>query len=305
MDFFFKNSPVTFADADHEKQHAAGSSVFAAIFLVTLKAIVGFMTGSLGILAEALHSGLDLVAALINFFSVRISGKPADHDHPYGHGKYENLSALFETLLLLLTCFWIFHEAIKRIMTGRVEVEVTVWSFLVMIISIVIDISRSRMLYAVAKKHNSQALEADALHFSTDIWSSAVVILGLVCVAVSDLFKNADFLHYADAIAAIMVGLIVVQVSFKLGIRTVQTLLDAAPAGLDKMVILAVEKLPGVKNCHHVRVRASGAKVFIDLHVLIDGNKTLHAAHRLTEDIERCIREIVPEADVTVHPEPF
>jgi cation diffusion facilitator family transporter len=204
-----------------------------------------------------------------------------------------------------LTCFWIFHEAIKRITTGRVEVEVTVWSFLVMIISIIVDASRSRMLYAVAKKHNSQALEADALHFSTDIWSSAVVILGLSCVAVSDWFKNADFLHYADAIAAIMVGLIVVQVSFRLGIRTVQALLDAAPVGLDKKVIQAVEKLPGVKNCHHVRVRSSGAKVFIDLHVLIDGNKTLHEAHGLTEEIERCIRDFVPDADVTVHPEPF
>ena len=305
MDFLFKKLPVTMANADHEKQHAAGSSVIAAFCLVGLKSVVGFMTGSLGILAEALHSGLDLVAALITFFAVRISAKPADHDHPYGHGKYENLSALFETLLLLLTCFWIFHEAVKRITTGQVDVQVTVWSFLVMIISIVVDVSRSRMLYAVAKKHNSQALEADALHFSTDIWSSAVVILGLTCVAVSDWFKNADFLHYADAIAAIMVGLIVVQVSFKLGIRTVQALLDAAPAGLDKKVIQAVEKLPGVKNCHHVRVRSSGAKVFIDLHVLIDGNKTLHEAHRLTEEIERSIRDIVPEADVTVHPEPF
>jgi cation diffusion facilitator family transporter len=305
MDFLFKNPQATAPEADKEKQQAAGSSVLAAFFLVGFKAIVGFMTGSLGILAEALHSGLDLVAALITFFAVRISSKPADPEHHYGHGKYENLSALVETLLLLLTCFWIFHAAIKRIITGRVDVEVTVWSFLVMFISIIVDVTRSRMLYAVAKKHNSQALEADALHFSTDIWSSVVVILGLTCVAVSDWFKNADFLHYADAIAAIMVGLIVVQVSFKLGIRTVQALLDSAPAGLEKKVIHVVEKIPGVKNCHHVRVRSSGAKVFIDLHVLMDGSKTLHDAHRLTEEIERRIREIVPEADVTVHPEPF
>jgi cation diffusion facilitator family transporter len=305
MDFLFNKPPVPVADANHEKQRAAGSSVIAAFFLVIFKAVVGFMTGSLGILAEALHSGLDLVAALITFFAVRISSKPADPEHHYGHGKYENLSALVETLLLLLTCFWIFHAAIKRIMTGQVDVEVTVWSFLVMFISIIVDVSRSRMLYAVAKKHNSQALEADALHFSTDIWSSSVVILGLTCVAISDWFKNADFLHYADAIAAIVVGLIVVQVSFKLGIRTVQALLDAAPAGLEKRVIEAVEKIPGVKNCHHVRVRSSGAKTFIDLHVLIDGKKTLHEAHRLTEDIERRIRDFVPEADVTVHPEPF
>ncbi len=304
MDFSFHGHGHVL-DADHEKQHVAGSSVFAAFFLVTFKVVVGFMTGSLGILAEAMHSALDLVAAMVTFFAVRISAKPADHEHLYGHGKYENLSALFETLLLLVTCFWIFYEALKRITTGQVEVEVTVWSFVVMIISIVVDISRSRRLYAVAKKHNSQALEADALHFSTDIWSSAVVILGLVCVMMSDWFKNADFLHYADAIAAIVVGLIVVQVSFKLGIRTVQALLDTAPAGLDKKVIQAVEKLPGVKNCHHVRLRSSGAKYFIDLHVLIDGKKTLHEAHHMTDEIERAIREVVPDADVTVHPEPF
>jgi len=305
MDFLFKGPPAAAPEADREKQHVAGSSVLAAFFLVAFKAIIGFTTGSLGILAEALHSGLDLVAALITFFAVRISSLPADREHHYGHGKYENLSALVETLLLLLTCFWIFHAAIKRIITGHVDVQVTVWSFLVMVVSIIVDVSRSRRLFAVARKHNSQALEADALHFSTDIWSSAVVILGLACVAMSDWFKNADFLHYADAVAAILVGLIVVQVSFKLGVRTVQALLDSAPAGLEKEVIHAVEKIPGVKNCHHVRVRSSGAKVFIDLHVLMDGSKSLHDAHRLTEEIERRIREIVPNVDVTVHPEPF
>ncbi len=290
--------------ADHEKQHAAKSSVLAALALVSMKIVVGISTGSLGILAEAAHSGLDLVAAVVTFFAVRSSSKPADREHRYGHGKVENLSALLETALLLLTCFWIGHEAVKRLVTGKVEVEVTVWSFVVMAISILVDISRSRMLYRVAKKHHSQALEADALHFSTDIWSSAVVILGLVCVGLSDLFPGGDFLHYADAVAALVVAVIVVQVSWKLGMRTINALLDAAPDGLEELVIKTAEQISGVVNCHHVRIRTSGSQVFIDLHVLMDGGMTLQQAHQLTEEVEKAIVLVSPGADVTVHPEP-
>ncbi|MFH0753309.1 MAG: cation diffusion facilitator family transporter [Candidatus Omnitrophota bacterium] len=304
MAFFFKKKQAVILGADQEKQQAAQSSVLAALLLVAMKIVVGISTGSLGILAEAAHSGLDLVAAVVTFFAVRSSAKPADREHRYGHGKVENLSALFETVLLLLTCFWIGHEAVKRLVTGRVEVEVTVWSFVVMAISIVVDISRSRMLMRVAKKHHSQALEADALHFSTDIWSSAVVILGLVCVALSNFFPGGDFLHYADAIAALVVAVIVVQISWKMGLRTVNALLDAAPDGLEEQVIKATEKIHGVVNCHHVRIRTSGHQVFIDLHVLLDGGMSLQKAHQLTEEIEKVIGSISPDADVTVHPEP-
>jgi cation diffusion facilitator family transporter len=165
-------------------------------------------------------------------------------------------------------------------------------------------VSRSRMLHRVAKKHNSQALEADALHFSTDIWSSAVVILGLICVGLSDVLKNADFLHYADAIAALVVAGIVIQVSIKLGIKTVNALLDTAPAGLEEKVIAAVGEIPGARDCHNIRIRASGPQIFIDFHVVMDGKKTLNEAHRLADDIERAIQKFIPNADVTVHPEP-
>ncbi|MBF0486112.1 MAG: cation transporter [Candidatus Omnitrophica bacterium] len=289
---------------DEQKASVAQSSVLAACGLTGGKLVIGIMTGSLGILAEALHSALDLVAAIITLFAVKASSIPADRDHPYGHGKVENLSALFETLLLILTCFWIGREAIKRLVTGQVHVEVTFWSFAVMAVSIIVDISRSRRLFQAAKKYNSQALEADALHFSTDIWSSAVVILGLGCVALSDVFKGADFLHYADAIAALVVGLIVIQVSLKLGVRTINALLDSAPHGLGEKVIERVERIPGIVNCHNVRVRASGAQVFIDLHVLMDAELPLREVHRLTELIEGVIHEISPGADITVHPEP-
>jgi cation diffusion facilitator family transporter len=291
-------------DDAHEKRWAAMSSVIAAVGLTGFKIIVGLTTGSLGILAEAAHSGLDLMAALMTFLAVRISGKPPDSTHLYGHGKAENLSALFETLLLLVTCFWIIYEATHRVLFHPVALKVTFWSFAVMITSIGVDISRSRVLYRAARKYNSQALEADALHFSTDIWSSAVVILGLVCVKISGWVPGLAFLHQADSVAAIMVGLIVVYISVRLGISTIQALLDVAPSGIEREIISAVEVLPGVTDCHNVRVRYSGPQLFVDIHVLVDGNQTLKEAHNLTEEIERTIQKLAPNADVTVHPEP-
>jgi len=291
-------------DGAHEKRSAAMSSVIAAVGLTGFKIIVGLGTGSLGILAEAAHSGLDLIAAMMTFLAVRISGKPADRNHLYGHGKVENLSALFETLLLLFTCAWIIYEAIHRLLFHTIDLKVNLWSFTVMTTSIVVDVSRSRVLYRAAKKYNSQALEADALHFSTDIWSSAVVILGLFCVKLSEWLPDLSLLRQGDSVAAIMVGLIVVYVSLQLGIRTIQSLLDVAPSGMEKKIVSAVEVLPGVTNCHSVRLRYSGPQLFVDIHILVDGNQTLKDVHNLTEEIEGVIQKLVPNADVTVHPEP-
>lgn len=289
---------------EREKRKVAAVSVAGAVGLTLLKIVVGVSTGSLGILAEAAHSGLDLIAAIMTLLAVWISCRPADSDHPYGHGKVENLSALFETLLLLATCVWIVHGAIQRLVSGTVEIEVTVWAFVVMAISIVVDVSRSRALYRAAHKYRSQALEADALHFHTDIWSSSVVIMGLGCVKVSEWFPSLGWMIHADAVAAIMVALIVVQVSFKLGMRTIHALLDTAPAGMERKIIDAAESLPGVENCHNVRMRYSGPRLFVDVHVLMDGHQTLQEAHDLTEEVERAIQEVAPDADVTVHPEP-
>jgi cation diffusion facilitator family transporter len=291
-------------DADNEKRSAALTSVIAAVGLTTFKIIVGVLTGSLGILAEAAHSALDLVAALVTLFAVRVSGRPADKEHLYGHGKVENLSALFETLLLLITCVWIIYEAIRRLFFHPVEVEASIWSFIVMATSIVIDYNRSRILYRTAKKHNSQALEADALHFSTDIWSSSVVIVGLIGVSIAQAIPSLVWLKQADAVAALGVAIIVIYVSMQLGIRTISALLDTAPKGLDARIKDVVEKIDGVQDCHQIRIRASGPYTFIDAHILVDGDQTLAQAHELTEKIEAAIREFSPEADVTVHPEP-
>jgi len=292
--------------ASAAKAAAARSSVLAAVGLTAMKIVVGLLTGSLGVLAEAAHSALDLVAALMTWFAVRLSDRPADREHTYGHGKVENLSALFETGLLLAVCAWIVWEAVDRLFFHtEPAVEATVWAFAVMIISIAVDVSRSRMLYRVARTHNSQALEADALHFSTDIWSSAVVVLGLACVAIGRTWPAFEELHHADALAALLVAAIVIVVSARLGMRTIAGLLDAAPAGMRDRIIAAVEALPGIANCHRVRMRMSGPKMFVDIHVLVDGDQTLRDAHRLTETIELTIEALAPEADVTVHPEPL
>jgi cation diffusion facilitator family transporter len=235
---------------------------------------------------------------------VRVSGRPADRDHLYGHGKVENLSALFETVLLVATCAWIAREALHRLLHHRVDIEVTWWSFAVMLTSIAIDASRSRVLARIARKYNSQALEADALHFQTDIWSSAVVIVGLIAVKAGEWFPGLAFLSAGDAVAALGVSGVVAWVSWRLGRRTVDALIDSAPAGMEQRIATAVKTVPGVLDCHNIRIRYSGPKLFIDLHVLVDGNQTLKQAHQLTETIETAIEQMAPHADVTVHPEP-
>jgi cation diffusion facilitator family transporter len=293
------------AIAIKEKRSAALSSVTAAVLLTTLKLVVGLLTGSLGILAEAAHSGLDLVAALVTFFAVRISDRPPDERYLYGYGKVENLSALIETLLLLITCVWIIYEAIQRLFFKSVEVEATFWSFAVMAISIIVDITRSRILYRAARKHNSQALEADALHFSTDIWSSSVVIVGLVLVFLSQrLGEEWAFLVKGDAIAALVVAMIVIYVSLQLGKRAVSVLLDVAPPGLADRMAAEAAQVPGVQSMGPVRVRQAGASVFVDLSVNVDRSASLEEAHQIAEAVDDRISHLVPRGDIVVHVDP-
>jgi len=290
---------------EHEKRMAALTSVIAAVGLTAIKIIVGVFTGSLGIIAEAAHSGLDLIAAIMTLLAIRISDRPADPEHHYGHGKFENLSAFFETLLLLGTCVWIIYEALQRLFFKTVKLDVSIWAFIIMAISIIVDIFRSRVLYRVARKYNSQALEADGLHFRTDIWSSSVVIIGLFCVKLSEWFPKLEILYNADALAALAVAIIVVFVSVRLGMRTIHALLDTAPKGLKEKVTREVESIEGVVNCHNVRIRNSGAKIFLDIHILVDGGRSLKEVHDLTEKIENKIERFIPDVDATVHPEPY
>ncbi|MBN1569085.1 MAG: cation-efflux pump [Acidobacteria bacterium] len=288
-----------------EKRIVAATSVIAAVFLTAGKLIVGFLTGSLGILAEAAHSALDLAAAVITFFAVRMSDRPADECHLYGHGKVENLSALAETLLLLLTCVWVIYEAVNRLLFKSVDVDPSFWAFLIMGISIVVDISRSRALSRVAKKYNSQALEADALHFSTDIWSSAVVIIGLALVRFGESRGgDASLFARADAVAALIVAGIVIFVSLRLGKRTVDALLDRAPSGLAEQVARSVGKINGIQRVSQTRVRNAGNRMFVDLTVDVPRHLSFEESHRLAEQAQETVRSISPNADVVVHAEP-
>jgi len=294
---------------EHEKKNVALSSVVAAVFLTGMKLVVGLLTGSLGILAEAAHSGLDLIAAVVTFLAVRVSGRPPDSEHHYGHGKVENLSALVETLLLLATCAWIIYEAVNRLFFEDVLVQATPWAFAVMAVSIIVDFTRSRALMRAAKKHGSQALEADALHFSTDIWSSCVVILGLGGIRLGDALAAshpaaAEWLFRADAIAALGVSVIVIYVSYRLGRRTIAVLMDRAPRGMSDSVRQAMAKLPGVSEVKQVRVRQSGPSTFVDMVLSVKSDTSVERAHGVAAEAENLVHQLVPKSDVMVHVEP-
>jgi cation diffusion facilitator family transporter len=286
-----------------EKRAVAGNSVLAAFAITGLKVIVGISTGSLGILSEAAHSGLDLIAAVITFFSVRVSDKPADADHQYGHGKVENFSAFLETGLLLLTCAWIIREAIKRLFFKSVEIEPSLWAFLVMFASIAVDVWRSRALGKIAEKYDSQALEADALHFSTDVWSSGVVILGLGLVMAGERF-GIRWLRDADTLAALVVAGIVVYVSWRLARRTIDALLDAAPPGVRGNIISAVQKVEGVLEVDRARIRRAGNHYFADLSIGLARNVTFQHSGQVAEEVTAAVHRVLPDADVTVRSVP-
>ena len=282
-----------------EKRKVAANSVIAAVAITGLKAIVGITTGSLGILSEALHSSIDLVAAVITLISVRISDAPADEGHHYGHGKFENFSAFIETALLALTSVWIIFEAGKRLLVRSVEVEPSGAAFLVMISSMAIDAWRSRALKRVADKYQSQALQADALHFRTDIWSSAAVVGGLLLVWAGRRMA-LPMLQTADPISALVVAVVVMTVTWRLGRETIDALVDAAPAGVQARLLEKIGAVPGVLAVEETRVRRSGNRTFVDLRVALARTLSFERTDLFCQHIADAARSIVPNADVTV-----
>ena len=278
-------------------------SLLAAALLVLLKTAVGLLTGSLGILSEAAHSGLDLVAAFVTFLSVRLADKPADSSHPFGHGKFEHLSALVETALLLVTCGWIAFEAVRRLLFNPVHVRPSVWAFVVMGISIVVDALRSRSLAEAARRYKSQALEADALHFSTDIYGSSAVILGLALVLAAHKW-NISWLRAGDPIAALAVAAITIYISARLGKRTVDALVDAAPSGIPGRIAKAIAGTPDVLRPERIRVRQSGNRLFVDLRLTLRSNIPLEHAQAVEDQVESRVQELYPGADIVIHSAP-
>jgi cation diffusion facilitator family transporter len=301
---------ISAKDAQREKKMVALSSVGAAIGLTSLKIIVALLTGSLGILAEAAHSGLDLVAALMTYFAVRVADRPADATHHYGHGKVENLSAFLEACLLIITALWIMYEALHRIIFQEGQVDASIWAFLVMFIAVAVDYTRSRALQRVAHKFGSQALQADAIHFKTDIWSSLIVIAGLLIVRLTQSFPLPSWLGQADAVAALGVSGIVIWVSLRLIKETIDALLDRAPEEFAAQIRHAIHDVEGVTEVRRVRMRRAGNKLFADVVIAAPRTYTFEQTHKLSERVEEAamdgVHTLSPQAevDIVVHVEP-
>jgi cation diffusion facilitator family transporter len=296
---------TTIEHASREKRMAALGSVGSAVVLVALKTFLAAVTGSLGVLSEAMHSTLDLVAAVITYLSVRVADKPADAQHLYGHGKVESFSAFVETGLLLLTAVYIIWEAIQRLLGGVAKhvIHPSPKAIIILVLAMGIDLVRSRALSRVAKKYPSEALEADALHFSTDVWSTFVVVVGITGAWLGVKF-NLPWLGMLDAFAALAVAGVIIWVGSRLGRQTVDVLLDVAPSGLREQITNAVDETEGVLQTERVRVRRAGAqRYFVDVTISVPRTASLEQAHAASDAVERRIEGIVP-ADVVVHVEP-
>jgi cation diffusion facilitator family transporter len=281
----------------HDKEQVALSSILASAGLTVAKAVVGVLTGSLGLLSEAGHSLIDLCAAIMTYVAVRISVKPADDKHQYGHGKVEAVSALAQTGLLFLLSGLVIWEAARRLLAhdGH-EVEATIWAFGVIVLSIVVDFFRARALSRTAKKTSSQALEADALHFSSDLWSSLAVLIGLAGVYFG--------MPWADAVAALVVAALVLIAGWRLSKRTIDTLTDAAPAGITEQIAAIAAHVPGVVAIDRLRMRSAGDKHFVDIDVGVSRTLPLDRVSAIKERLSGAIRAAVPRTEVNVTTEP-
>jgi len=281
----------------NEKEKVALGSIAASAGLTAAKGIVGVLTGSLAILSEAGHSLLDLSATVLTYFAVRISGKPADAEHQYGHGKVESITALAETALLFLLTAIVVFEAVRRLIGAHAHaVEATVAAFAIIIGSIVIDFFRARTLKRVAQATGSEALEADALHFRSDMWSSIAVLFGLFGVALGH--------AWADAAAALAVAVFICIAGYRLGRRTIETLTDTAPAGVSEHVAALARQVPGVVAVERVRVRPAGTVLFVELTVCISRTLPLDRVTTIKQQLTRAIRGDLPAVELTITTEP-
>jgi cation diffusion facilitator family transporter len=295
--------PAHLAEMTRAKRRVALQSMLAAAAMTLLKLAAGLLSGSLGVLSDAAHSGLDLAGSALTFFSVRVSDKPADEDHTYGHAKFENLSAFAEAGLMAISCAWIIWEAMQRIFQHDAVVRHSVWPVLVLVTSIAVDYWRSRELLAVARKFNSTALAADAFHFASDIWSTLAVLAGLTLSWLGSLF-GIGWLSYADPVAAILVSLLILRLTWKLTRETSAVLLDAAPAATRGDILRAVSQIEGVLDIEQARVRRAGSATFADLTLALPRSYTFEHTNELVRAATEAVQRVVPEADVVIHTVP-
>jgi len=283
--------------SNSEKLHVAFISMGASALLAGSKLFAAMFTGSLGILSEAIHSVIDFGATIVTYLALRVSDRPADDEHHYGHAKVESVAALVETALLFLTTGWVAWEAIRRLLGEETHtVEVTWWAVAIIAGSIIIDFNRARALKRVAEKTSSEALEADALHFSSDMWSSVVVLLGLGAVWLG--------LPAADSIAALVVSVFIAHAGWQLGARTMNTLLDAAPAGATEIVRGLVNDVHGVLALKSIRLRPAGATMFTSIVVEVARTMPIDDIVKTKNAITAAVQERFPNADITVTANP-
>jgi cation diffusion facilitator family transporter len=291
------------------KRSAALTSAAAALGITLLKLLTGMLTGSLGMLSEAAHSGIDLIAALLTLTSVRVSDRPPDEEHAFGHGKVENLSAVVETVLMVGSCAWIATEAVLRILhPSRLTLRWSVWPIVVLLLSIAVDSARSIALHRVALRHRSEALEADAVHFGTDIWSSAAVIVGLLASYAGQRWR-VHALEYADPLAALIVAAIILRVTWTLARKTVDSLLDATPPEVRDQIHnelpRELQAIPGVSSVQRLRVRRSGSNYFVDLTLGLPRVLSFQRSEQVTLTATEAVQRRLPGADVTVKTVPI
>ncbi len=285
------------------KRRVALQSMLAASCMTALKIAAGLISGSLGVLSDAAHSGLDLAGSGITFFSVRVSDKPADEDHTYGHGKVENLSAFFEAGLMAVSCAWIIWEAIQRIRSNTFELRYSIWPILVLLTSIAVDFWRSRELRRVAEHTGSPALATDAFHFASDIWASLAVLCGLLATWAGASF-HIDWLRYADPVAAIFVSVMILRITTQLTREAVGVLMDQIPAETRMQVIREAEQVPGVLAVEQARVRRSGPNYFADLTLALPRSYTFEHTGELVRAATEAVNRALPKADVVIHTVP-
>ena len=289
--------------AHEEKAAVAMSSALAALAITLLKLLTGLASGSLGVLSDAAHSGLDLLGAALTYLSVQVADKPADEDHPYGHAKVENISAFVEVFLMLASSIWIGTEAVERIARHVVGIRYSVWPLLVLAASIAVDLWRSRRLRSVAVRTHSAALEADAVHFSSDIWASSAVFVGLLLSWAGAHFR-IPALRYADSVSALLVSVMILGFASRVGRRTVSTLLDATPRDTRRKVLAEVRDVQGVLAVDQARMRSAGAAHFADLTLSMSRQLTFQRTEQLVEEATAAVQRVLPGADVVIRTVP-
>jgi cation diffusion facilitator family transporter len=282
------------------KRGVALHSVLAALAMTLLKLAAGLLSGSLGVLSDAAHSGLDLVGSALTLFSVRVSDKPADENHTYGHAKFENLSAFVEAGLMAISCAWIIWEAMQRIFRHEAVVRHSFWPVLVLITSIAVDWWRSRKLGAVAREFKSTALAADAFHFASDIWSTLAVLCGLGLSWLGSI-TGIGWLSYADPVAAMLVSLMILRLTWRLTRETSEALLDAAPTEIRESILREVASVDGVLGIEQARVRRAGSLTFADLTLALPRSFTFEHTSELVRATTEAVQRVVPDADVVIH----